>query len=157
MSSIAKILVLVDFSKPSERAVRYAITFGRGTEARLYFLHMINQRMIDALHDMGGKGYKGEFLKALRKLMEDREKDLREFVPADLVEGMEVEFLIRKGEPGDEIINVAKELSIDLIVVGDQGHTAGESEAIGSVAQHVLGNAPCPVLLVRPLEHDFIA
>ena len=157
MGHIAKILVLVDFSKPSERAVRYGITVGRGMEARLYFLHMINRRMIDALHDMSGKGYKGEFLKALRKLMEDREKDLREVVPADLVEGMEVEFLIRKGEPADEVINVAKELSIDLIVVGSQGHTAGESETIGSVAQHVLQHAPCPVLLVRPLEHDFIA
>ncbi|GLI32609.1 universal stress protein [Desulforhabdus amnigena] len=157
MISVQKILVLVDFSKDSEKAVHYGLGIGRSQNARVYFLHMVNQRIIDAVQQLSGKGYKGDFLKALKKLMLDRENDLKEFVPEELREGMDVEFLIRKGEPAEEVINVAKELSIDMIVVGSQGNTALADASIGGVAQSVVNSAPCPVLVVRAVEHDFIS
>ena len=156
MVDIRKILVLVDFSADAEKAVSYGLTIGRDRHARVYFLHMVNQRIIDAVQQLSSKGYKGDFLKAMRKLMQDRENDLQQFVPEDLRDEVEVEFLIRKGEPAEEVVNMAKELSIDLIVVGSHGHTVQASAPIGSVAQHVLHHAPCPVLVVRPVEHDFI-
>lgn len=156
MIRIRKLLVLVDFSQNSERAVRYGLQLGRDRSARVFFLHMINQRIIDAVQELSSKGYKGDFIQALKKLMQDRESDLKEFVPEKDREGVEVEFLIRKGEPAEEIINVAKELSIDLVVVGSQGHTSLASAPIGSVAQNVVNHAPCPVLVVRAVDHDFI-
>lgn len=156
MVSVRKVLILVDFSKDSERAVHYGFQVARDRKARVYVLHMINQKMIDAVQQLSSKGYKGDFLKAMRQLVADRENDLKQFVPKDLQEGVELEFIIRKGEPFEEIINVAKELSIDLIVVGSQGHTALGTASIGGVAQNVVNHAPCPVLVVRPIEHDYI-
>lgn len=156
MIPVRKILILVDFSKDSERAVHYGIQVARDRGARIYVLHMINQKMIDAVQQLSSKGYKGDFLKAMRQLVSDRENDLKQFVPEDLREGVDLEFIIRRGEPFEEVINVAKELSIDLIVVGSQGHTALGSTSIGGVAQNVVNHAPCPVLVVRPIEHDFI-
>jgi universal stress protein A len=156
MVKVRKVLVLVDFSKSSEKAMHYGLQLARDRGARIYFLHMINQRIIDAVQQLSSKGYKGDFIQAMRKLLSDRDKDLKEFVPEQLREGLEVEFLIRKGEPDEEIISIAKEFSIDLIVVGSQGHTAQPTASIGSVAQKVVSCAPCPVLVVRPLEHDFI-
>jgi universal stress protein A len=156
MIRIRKILVLVDFSQNSEKAVQYGLEVARDRQARVFFLHMINQRIIDAVQELSSKGYKGDFIQALKKLVQDRENDLRQFVPEESRSGLEVEFLIRKGEPAEEVINVAKELSIDLIVVGSQGHTALATASIGSVAQNVVNHAPCPVLVIRPIEHDFI-
>ncbi len=156
MEPVRKILILVDFSKDSERAVHFGIQTAIDRGARVYILHMINQKMIDAVQQLSSKGYKGDFLKAMRQLITDRENDLKQFVPQDLQEKVESEFIIRKGEPFEEIINVAKELSIDLIVVGSQGHTALGTASIGGVAQNVVNHAPCPVLVVRPIEHDFI-
>jgi universal stress protein A len=157
MISVNKILVLVDFSKDSEKAVHFGLTIGRNQNARIYFLHMVNQRIIDAVQQLSSKGYKGDFLKAMKKLMVDRENELKEFVPEELIEGLDVEFLLRKGEPAEEVVNLAKELSIDLIVVGSQGNTALAGASIGGVAQSMVNNAPCPVLVVRPVEHDFIS
>ncbi len=156
MVRIQKILVLVDFSQNSENAVHYGLEIARDRNARVYFLHMINQRIIDAVQELSSKGYKGDFIQALKKLVQDRENDLMEFVPQDRREGIDIEFLIRKGEPAEEVVNVAKEFSIDLIIVGSQGHTALASSTIGSVAQNVVNQAPCPVLVVRPIVHDFI-
>lgn len=156
MVQVRKILILVDFSKDSERAVHYGIQVALDRKAHVYILHMINQRMIDAVQQLSSKGYKGDFLKAMKQLVQDRENDLKNFVPQELQESVDLEFIIRKGEPSEEVINVAKELSIDLIVVGSQGHTALGSASIGGVAQNVANHAPCPVLMVRPIEHDFI-
>ncbi len=156
MIRIQRILVLVDFSQNSAKAAEYGLGIGREQGARIYFLHMINQRIIDAVQELSSKGYKGDFLQAMKKLVQDRENDLREFVPEENREGAEVEFLIRKGEPSEEVISIAKEFSIDLIVLGSQGHTALASGSIGSVAQNVVNRAPCPVLVVRGVEHGFI-
>jgi nucleotide-binding universal stress UspA family protein len=155
MVNIRKILVLIDFSQNSESAARYGAQIGRDQKARVYFLHMINQRILNAVQQLSSKGYKGDYVQALRKLVADRENDLKQFVSEELREGIETEFLIRKGEPAEEVVNIAKELFIDLIVVGSQGHTALSSASIGSVAQHVVNHAPCPVFIVRPTEHDF--
>ncbi len=156
MIRIERVLVLVDFSQNSAKAVEYGLALGREQKARIYFLHMINQRIIDAVQELSSKGYKGDFLQAMKKLVQDRENDLREFVPEEDCEGTEVEFLIRRGEPSEEVVNIAKEFSIDVIVVGSHGHTAAAAASIGSVAQNVVNRAPCPVLVVRGVEHGFI-
>lgn len=156
MVDIGKILVLVDFSRNSAEAVRYGLTLAHSLGARLCFLHTVNQRIMDALQELSGKGYNGDFLQALKKLMEDRENDLRAFVPKEELAGVEAEFLIRKGEPVEEVVGAAGEYSVDLIVVGSQGHAASANDSVGTVAQDVINRARCPVLVVRPIEHDFI-
>lgn len=156
MVNIRKILVPVDFSESSEKAVHYGIAFSRDRSAQICFLHVVDEKIINAVQELSIKGYKGDFVQALRKVIHDRENDLKQFVPADLREGLEVNFLIRRGEPSKEVVSVAKELSIDLIVLGNKGYSASSSTSIGSVTQIVVHDAPCPVLVVRPVERDFI-
>lgn len=155
MPGIKRIMILVDFSPNSERAVAYGLDIARDKGAAVYLLHMINQRIIDAVQELCSKGYKGDFIQNLKKLVADRERDLREYVPADLQQGLDIQYLIRKGEPAEEVANLAKEFSVDLIVLGSHGTTGLATTFIGSVAQSVVSRAPCPVLLVRPVEHDF--
>ncbi|MEI4884363.1 universal stress protein, partial [Klebsiella pneumoniae] len=62
----------------------------------------------------------------------------------------------RTGLPAHEIVEAAKELDVDLIVIATHGHTGWKHFAIGSTAERVVRAAPCPVLVVRQKEHEFI-
>jgi nucleotide-binding universal stress UspA family protein len=102
------------------------------------------------------KGYKGDFIKACKDMVHNREEELLGFIPAEWRKDLDVEFQIRKGKPADEIIRFGKENNIDLIIIGMKGRSALEIALIGSVARNVINHAGCPVLVVRPIEHDFV-
>ena len=55
-----------------------------------------------------------------------------------------------------EIGEVAKESDVDLIVIATHGYTGWKHFAIGSTAERVVRAAPCPVLVVREKEHEFV-
>jgi nucleotide-binding universal stress UspA family protein len=75
--------------------------------------------------------------------------EVRGEVPADT--------LIRSGSPAAEIIAVAQTLPADLIVISTHGRTGLKHVVVGSVTEHVVRHAPCPVLVVRESEHEFLA
>ena len=64
--------------------------------------------------------------------------------------------IVRTGVATHEIIEEAKELDVDLIVIATHGFTGWKQFAIGSTAERVARAALCPVLVVREKEHDFI-
>jgi nucleotide-binding universal stress UspA family protein len=63
--------------------------------------------------------------------------------------GVTVAFLVWEGEPGPAIIEAAESERADLIVVGTRGLNRVERWVLGSVSDHVVRHAPCPVLIVR--------
>jgi nucleotide-binding universal stress UspA family protein len=156
MIRIQRILVPIDFSEHSKKAVRYGTEIGRDRQASIYFLHVVNQRILDTVQDLSVRGFQGDFAEAVNTLASKREHELRQFVPGSWLEGLETTYLIRQGNPAEEIMAAAKELHIDMIVLGSRGHSALATLFVGSVAQNVVNQAPCPVLVVHPKEHEFI-
>ena len=69
---------------------------------------------------------------------------------------MKIETLQRLGVPYEEIVDVAKELAVDLIVIATHGYTALKHFLLGSTTERVVRLAPCPVLVVREGERDFV-
>ena len=63
---------------------------------------------------------------------------------------------VRFGQPVGEITEAALELEIDLIIIATHGRTGLKHMLLGSVAENVVRHAPCPVLVVREREHEFI-
>ena len=63
--------------------------------------------------------------------------------------GLTVEFRAAEGQPAEAIITVAKQEGCEMIVMGTHGHTGLKHLVLGSVAEHVVRSAPCPVLTVR--------
>ena len=63
---------------------------------------------------------------------------------------------VRIGHAPNEITKAAKDLDIDLIIIATHGYTSWRHLCIGSTAEHVVRTAPCPVLVVREKEHEFI-
>jgi universal stress protein A len=89
----------------------------------------------------------------VRKDVEQRIADLiAETVPGNIATKIDV----RHGTPANEIVNAAKEMDVSLIIMSTHGHTGRVHAFIGSVAGDVTRLAPCPVLVVREHEHEFI-
>lgn len=89
----------------------------------------------------------------------DQVRAQREQVAQDLVEqgrraGIGVSFLVWEGDPGESIIEAARAEHVDLIVVGSHGRGAVGRFLIGSVSDHVVRNASCPVLVVRARSEE---
>jgi nucleotide-binding universal stress UspA family protein len=148
---LKKILVPIDFSGCAKKALQYAIPLAQEHEAAITLLYVVPTNY--GLGEYGGIDYaslEGEMRasgeKQLAKLVVD---EVRGEVPADT--------LLRAGSPAAEIIEVAKSLGADLIVISTHGRTGLKHVLLGSIAEHVVRHAPCPVLVVREHEHDFVA
>ena len=145
------IVCAVDFSEPSDHALEYALMICSSFGARLMLLHVIEVPFLPS-YSMGGVPDLDLPLEQLeesaRERMEEVLSDCRE--QYDGVEGEVV-----AGSPFVEIINYAREVRADMIVMGTHGRSGLKHLLIGSVAEKVVRKAPCPVLTVKHPEQDF--
>jgi nucleotide-binding universal stress UspA family protein len=70
---------------------------------------------------------------------------------------VEVRTEICQGTPYEEIVKVAKAEEVELIVIATHGFTGFKHFLLGSTAERVVRTAPCPVLVVREKERDFVS
>ncbi len=141
------ILVATDFSDCSGVAFNAAQTLAQRFEARLIVLHVIDQNFLEKLSTFVGKN-KEEVVKDLRR---QSEKDMAAFLKTWNTSGQEVDTLIAVGTPFQEIAVLARDLVVDLVVVGGYGRKGrGKIEAMffGSTAEKVVRLLPCPVLCI---------
>ena len=88
--------------------------------------------------------------------MERARKELPRFRQAELDPQIQVSAMVRDGGPAHEICQVAETEPADLIIISTHGHTGFKRFMLGSVTARVLRHAPCPVLVVREREHEFL-
>jgi universal stress protein A len=139
-----KILVPVDFSECSDKALEYAISFAKEFKAELTLLHVLEPCPPAAeMYPMpvGSLAQGQADLSALFEMVGD---------------SIACKTLVRSGSPHTQIVNAAKELEIDLIIISTHGHTGVTRAILGSTTEQVVRRAPCPVLVVRKKEHEFI-
>ncbi len=153
MIKLKKILFPTDFSETSEEATKYAVSFARDCKAKLYALHVVNEKVFTE----GLNLPRVVSVEELEKEMTlEAKKRLQTLVPEEERAGLDWEPVIRQGEPFLEIIRFAKENDIDLIVIGTHGRSGFEHIIFGSTAEKVVRKAPCPVLSVRPSQREFV-
>lgn len=151
MNTIKTILAPTDLSDLSESGVRYALELGQRLDAEvvIYYAVSLDEFMrYELLH--------------LRPLLMDRvlEKyraDLDHFVEsrfADILPQIKVKRLVELGSPDETIVARAKEGGADLIVISTHGRTGLSHILTGSVTEHVVRHAACPVLSIRPKEEE---
>ena len=148
---ITKILVPIDFSPASQKALQYAIYFAKEFRAQLTLLYVIEPPMPAML---AGQSLVPEFFEAEMAVAEKKLDRLLSSARAAGVRG--VRSSIRAGAPANQIVEVASDLDADLIVIATHGFTSWKYFTIGSTAEHVARAASCPVFVVREKERDFI-
>ena len=140
------ILYATDFSEASQSAFPLAYSLARDHTARLIALHVVptGTYEIANLVQLG----QGE---SVRQFEEGIRHDLQRLQPPD--GSVPMEHKLAKGDPASSIIKVAEETACDLIVLGTHGRTGLRRVLMGSVAEHVMRSAPCPVLVVKGEQH----
>lgn len=141
-----RVLVATDFSEPSRMALDYGRRVAALCCATLHVLHVSDDIRWRYSLDMTPA--------LLAGVQEDLEAGARTRLEALLsVEDRErlraVASVCTSPMAADAIVDYAREVSADLIVVGGYGRSGGAPRPLGSVAERVLGTAPCPVLSVR--------
>jgi universal stress protein A len=139
------VLVPVDFSPVSLEALASARELAKATGATLHLFHSVDDVAWRYLE------YPVDAVAQLQTSVTDSaNEELRELVLKERSEGLAVEStLVVSARPASAIAAFAREHAIDLIVMGTHGRGAMLRMMLGSVAEHVVRTAPCPVLVVR--------
>jgi universal stress protein A len=148
--AIRKILVPTDFSPASRKALSYALRFAKDRNSEITLLHVLEP---ETPLTLAGRPAAAAFSEAE---LAGVEESLRALADSAETAGTGTKSVLRTGVATHEIVEAAKELDIDLIVIATHGFTGWKHFAIGSTAERVARAAPCPVLVVREKEHDFI-
>ena len=148
-ATIERIILATDFSDTSKDASYLALMLAQKHNAELKALHVFDTSVwtVPAQYylEPAGPVFTGvteEFEKAQQR-GKDTIKKLAKSFPIN------VEAIFTVGNPGHEIVRVAEELNIDLIVLGTHGYSGWKRFTIGSVAEFVTKHAPCAVLTIR--------
>ena len=149
---LRRILVPIDFSEHSKKALHYAVAFARTHGAQLVLLHVLELPLYPVSFGVGPATIP-PVSEDLRQAVNRHLETLRlDDVPSEI--GSEA--LVREGRPFFEICVCAREVNADLIVIGTHGYSGVKHVLLGSTAEKVVRKAPCPVLTVRPEEREFV-
>jgi nucleotide-binding universal stress UspA family protein len=146
--ALQTILVPIDFSECSRNAIRYAVPLAQQFGAKLILLEV-------ARFEYAGSETDDLELPLLeRKVVDAYRRRLDELAKREIRDAAyQVQVSIGKTVPN--IISVAKSAKADLIVISTHG-CSGNDSIVGSTTERVVRHAPCPVLVVREREHEFI-
>lgn len=142
--SISTIVVPIDFSSCSREGLQYAIGFAKEFGARIILLHATYLGYIyssegTALYDIPG------LQEAARK---NAERQMRKLVRTVNFGGVKFETVFTEGSPALDICAFARDHDVDVIITSTHGLTGLEHVLIGSIAEKLVRDAPCSVLVV---------
>ena len=145
----ARILLATDGSEHARLAVRTAVDMSKKLDSELHVVYV--EPIPDAYATPGWGGFEADLPTGVRQHVEEEartklEEELRHIREAG---GEVAEAHVREGRPGAEIVRLAEELDIGLIVLGSRGLGGVKRALIGSVSDSVVRHAHCPVLVVR--------
>ncbi|MBL9168822.1 MAG: universal stress protein [Verrucomicrobiales bacterium] len=147
---IGRVLVPVDFSDCSLKALHYAVRFAEQFGSKLILTHVVEL-------------YPGDYVFGLKDAIDSNQWRFEQ-ARAQLERTCEslawprtvrTERVVLFGKPFHQICDAAKERSIDLIIIATHGRTGLQRLQLGSTAERVVRHAPCPVLVVREWEKEF--
>lgn len=138
-AKVKNILCPVDFSEHSRKALTIAAQFSRLIDSRLYILHVLPGHLLKE------KGEKG--LRAIDEMTIEVRNNLKSLIEELSIPSFEDHVVV--GKPYREIISIARERDIDLIIMGARGLGLIKGIILGSVTEAVLRSSPCPVLIIH--------
>ena len=155
MVTLKKVLVATDFGEASAAALRYGRAIATALGAKLYLLHVTEDLALSAFSGVEG------YATFPAEVQEDLERTEWQHTEALLTENdrreLNAEAVTLTGtRTAATIVEYARTNAIDLIVIGTHGRRAFARLMMGSVAERVVRTAPCPVLTVHSLQHEFV-
>jgi len=152
MYPFRNILFPTDFSAHARAALKYAAAFARSGGGRVLLFSVQDAKVPANLLTLP----EHVFLEQENNWLLQLRAEVRDLLSDPLFAGVEVEPAIVDGEPAREIARAVRDYNIDLVTVVTHGRK-GLSRALGgSTAEEIIAEALCPVLAIRPPQHDFV-
>ena len=142
MSTYTNLLLAVDFSKNTDDVINKGIALAEAFDARISLVHVVEFAQVDLSNEL----VMPQELELDQELLALAEKRMQELV--DKYGLADKTRFVRQGSTKREILHIAEQEGIDLIVIGSHGRE-GLQLLLGSTANAVLHGAPCDVLAVR--------
>ena len=147
---LKRILVPIDFSECSKKALQYALPLAKEQHAELTLLYVVPPAYSP------GQSTGVDYTQLETSLKVSGETELAKLARNEVSREIFVDTLVRVGSPPREIIETARKLPADLIVISTHGRTGLKHVFLGSVAEYVVQRAPCPVFVVREQERECV-
>lgn len=145
-----KILLAIDGSEGSQKATTFLQEMVRTMQDAqvtiLYVVKPLEYRYVSV--ETGGPAWQ-KVMEELEASARQKARELLEQTERLFPDNIKTAVLVSVGEPATEIVNIAKEMPADLIVMGSRGLGRIQGMLLGSVSDRVLHLAHCPVLVVR--------
>ncbi|MFN2511015.1 MAG: universal stress protein [Pyrinomonadaceae bacterium] len=152
MSPFSNILFPTDFTPHARAALKYAAAFARSGGGRVVLFSVQSAQVPLNLLTLPQRVLEEQQNVLLLQLR----TEVSELLADPLFAGLEVEPVIVAGEPAPEIARAVREYEIDLVTVVTHGRKGLTRALWGSTAEEIIAEAPCPVLTIRPPQHDFV-
>ena len=144
MESFDRVLIPTDGSEDATYAARKGLSLAKLINAKRVIALYVKD--LASLHNMP----EDEMILYIRANLDKESESILSGVQDEAQGiGIEIETMVLEGHPADEILNVAYDEDIDIIVMGTVGRSGITRLLMGSVAEKVTRHAPCPVLVVR--------
>ena len=157
-SGLSKILVPIDESKPSIKALELAIDLATRYESEICLVSIIPTYQLCHWLTVSGGIFCSDAMFVPSVIMREMEKESKSLLISALTlvqsAGIESYAIIGKGYPANEIVRIAKEEEVDLIVIGSNKPNIFVRLLFGSISQAVARKASCPVLIVKREKPD---
>jgi nucleotide-binding universal stress UspA family protein len=141
---LRRVLVAYDFSDDSERALNYAFSLAQEYQSEFHLLHVLPKPPDEPEFMWTPSHAESLYQRAMERLRGAVTEEGRLLC--------EVRHALRWGKPYQEILAYAREQEIDVIAMGASGRNFGTDALFGSNVDRVLRQAPCPILIARPLR-----
>jgi nucleotide-binding universal stress UspA family protein len=128
------ILVATDFSSASKMALLYALSIARRHSSKLFVVHVSSSQSEGTLMDAWRAG----------------QTEIMDHFMAGRLTGVQHQLLVKSGDVWTVLSQLIAEYGIDLVVLGTRGRTGVWKLLLGSVAERIFRQAPCPVLTAGP-------
>ncbi len=140
--AVENVLFATDFSKYSNEALPFALSIARKYGSKILALHVISPP------PLGNFPPTIEMQEIAAQALREATEDMKGLEPR--MTGVSHEMLVRRGDVWEEVSQIVKNRNIGLIVVGTHGRAGASKLAVGSIAERIFREAPCPVLTVGP-------
>ncbi len=141
---LKKILVAIDGSPQSSKALGIAIDMARRFESKLYIVHVIEEQKY-----MLAINYPPAYPEMVDSLLRNARELLDEATKKAVEQGVNTEQLLERGDAASKIIDAADNLGVDMIVMGSRGLRGVTKFLLGSVSERVVKYSKRPVMIIK--------
>jgi nucleotide-binding universal stress UspA family protein len=147
MLQISRILAPTDFSRHADVSVKYACGLAERFSSELHLLHVLAEVVLPVGPDPSLVAtMPPEFYTTSE---EQTREALQQLIPSGWPQPASVKVDVRWGDAVEEIVSYASGHHIDLIVIATHGRSGLSHVLLGSVAERIIRESPCPVLTIR--------